>query len=373
MRITACINPRGTLIPTGQGKHAINMLLGLAACSDVSLSLLVSRKQLDGNGRIPNESPLAHLPVRSYALPQKIMHGLWRTVGLPKADRWCPDADWIYCPTENFVSARRPAFASTIHCVDWFEPNLPWYDSQENRAGRRRMAKLYACVFREARVVLTVSEFLKGRLCDLFGIDPARVAVIGNGVEQCFFDAGASTGPNPNGDFTNLLAVGALQSRKGAEYLLALGETLARRKSGLRLVVAGGAQGLPAFVARARACPNLEVLPYLPSSELASRMRSSLAVVVLSRSESFGIPAVEAMAAGVPVIASQFMALPEVVGKAGILVEVDRPETIVDVAGTLRADPSLRKRYVKLGLERAQQYTWQACVGRLVDTLRRFA
>jgi glycosyltransferase involved in cell wall biosynthesis len=373
MRIAAYITPKSFTNPTGQAKHAINMLLCLARRPDIELTLLAAKDQLTGDGRIPEGSPLHGMPLRSIPLPARVLHFLWRTYNWPPVDRWWGQVDWVYSPTEMYVPARNARIAATIHCVNWFEKELPWANTDENLQTRRRMAKVFRPIIHHADLICTVSEFLKGRICELLGANPSRIAVVSNGVEEAFFAEGhqgvASAKPDSE---PYILSVGALESRKGAEHLIALARHLAHAAPYLKLVVGAGRYGNPKFISEAGQMPNVLLNGYLGGDELPRLIKGARALVILSRYETFGIPVIEAMAVGTPVIAARFAALPEIVGGAGIVVDATQPAEVLTALLALN-DVEQRAHYRRLGFQRVQQFTWEACASRLLASMKEAA
>jgi glycosyltransferase involved in cell wall biosynthesis len=349
------------------------MLLCLAQRPGVELILLAAKDQLTDDGRIPEGSPLHRMPVRSIALPARLLHFLWRTFNWPPVDRWCGNVDWIYSPTETYVPARNARIAATIHCVNWFEKELPWSNTDENLHTRRRMATVFRPIINHADLICTVSEFLKGRICELLRADPFRIAVVGNGVEEEFVAEGRqSVASNNPASEPYVLSVGALESRKGAEHLIALARHLAQTAPNLELVIGAGRYGDPKFISEAEQLPNVLLKGYVGRDALPKLIRGAKALLMLSRYETFGIPAVEAMAVGTPVIAARFGSLPEIVGEAGILVDANRPTEVLRALLTLD-NIEMREQYRRLGFQRVQQFTWQACVSRLLASMKEAA
>jgi glycosyltransferase involved in cell wall biosynthesis len=363
------------------------MLLCLARRPDVELTLLAGKDQLTDDGRIPEGSPLHGMPVRSIPAPAKALRFLWRTFNWPPVERWCGKVDWVYSPTEVFVPARKARIAATVHCVNWFEDDLPWSHTEQNLVDRRRMARVFLPLIHRADLVVTVSEFLKRRICELFRVNPERVAVVGNGVEECFFEMGrrAMNALPPAEPGRYVFAVAYSDRRKGFDRLIELADELARRNSGLRVRVAGsglaprqsladvrrlwGAE-VAALLAEGLKRPNLELLGYRPASKIARLMQQSVAVLVLSRYETFGIPALEAMAAGAPVIAAHHAGLPEVVSDAGLIVDPSRIPELTDLIMHMDSSLDARAQATMRGRVRASQFTWQACADRLVGELK---
>lgn len=373
MRIAIYITPKSFTNPTGQTKHAINMTLSLSRQPQVEVVLLAARDQLTADSQIPPGSPLSGLPVRAIPSPSRALHFLWRTFNWPPVDRWCGNVDWVYSPTEVYVAARNAQIAATIHCADWFEKDLPWSNTDENLHARRRMAKVFRPIIQHADLICTVSQFLKGRICELLGADPASIAVVGNGVEDVFLDEGrqgvASDKPDSE---PYILSVGALVSTKGAQHLIALARHLANAAPDLKLVVGAGRYGDPKFISEAGQMPNVLLKGYLGGDELPRLIKGATALIILSRYETFGIPVIEAMAVGTPVIAARFAALPEIVGGAGILVNATQPAEIFNALLALN-DLEKRERYRQRGFQRVQQFTWQACASRLLASMKEAA
>ncbi|HEX4053930.1 MAG TPA: glycosyltransferase [Tepidisphaeraceae bacterium] len=368
MKLTAYIHPRRTAItPTGVGKHMIHMVLELARQSGVDLKLFTSRRDIT-DGHIDLRSPLAHLPVLGHPLSRSFMERLWLMTGYPKADKWSGNADWVYCPAEAYVPLRRARLAATIHCVNWFEPELPWYNAPATRAVRRRMHLRWKTILDRADVVLTVSEFLKGRIQALFGADPNRLVVVGNGVEEEFFVAGQTPGPSTFDGDRYILVVGGLTQRKGADYVFPLALELEKRDPKIQIRIAGGSE--PRYEAQSKSHRNVIHCGYQGTDTLPKLMRESVAVVFLSRYETFGIPAAEAMAAGAPAVVSAFAALPEIVGDGGMVVDVARPDLIAEEIRRLGDDRAFRQGFIERGKRRAREFHWSAAAGRLMAALQ---
>ena len=192
---------------------------------------------------------------------------------------------------------------------------------------------------RRAARVLTVSERTKRDLVDLYGVDAAKVVVTPNGVDAAFApgDDGGSGG--------YVLYVGAIQARKDP---LAAAEAAA--EAGLPLVAAGPER--EPELARELRARGADVRGYVAKDELARLYRRAAAVVVPSRYEGFGLPVVEAMASGTPVVTTADAALREVAGDAALY---------ADRAGlgqaVLRAVAE-RDRLVAAGLQRAERFSW---------------
>jgi glycosyltransferase involved in cell wall biosynthesis len=224
-----------------------------------------------------------------------------------------------------------------------------------------------------ATVVLTVSEFTKNRICELLGIVPDKIRVVGNGVEEGFFEV-YHQNPidiSPFGIKPYVLSVGGITKKKGGEDLLKFAKALEKVDSKIRLIVVGSVD--PQFEGGVRQTQNIQVLRRgIQDAQMQKLVRGAIASVILSEYEGFGIPALEAMAAGVPIIASRKAALPEVVADAGILVDPSCSKEIADIIRDLSIDHVFRDSFIKKGRERARLFTWKACVERLCSVLEEF-
>ena len=352
--------------PTGVGKHIFQMVQGLRQISGNDLSLLAVSDQVQHPGS------LAFLPTRTLPLPWKMAEALWTVTGHPVADRWCGNPDWVYCPKNDFIPLRNSRVAVTVHGAHELDPQLPQPRTIAARLNRLRRRTSYTRLLHGAALVLTVSEFLKQQVIEWFEVNPEKIRVVGNGVEPEFFRVAdqplGRSGEPPDRPF--VLFVGGLNSLDGGDRVLAVAAELQRRAPNLRVLVAG-ADHEPELLAQAAEFPNLHLLGYVRSEPLAAYMRDAVALLYPTRYETFGIAAAEAMAAGTPVITCRCTAVPEVVGDAGIYVDPDQPEAIVEALLTLQLQPAVRNALVQRGKQRAAAYTWAACVGRLQQALER--
>jgi glycosyltransferase involved in cell wall biosynthesis len=217
------------------------------------------------------------------------------------------------------------------------------------RADRVIFRTLVPRSVRRARRILTVSERTKRDLIDLYGTDAGKIVVTPNGVDPAF------TPGEGGGDYA--LFVGAIQRRKDPLAALAAAEA-----AGLRLVVVGpDRDGDLAAELRRR---GADLRGYVELEELAALYRAAAALVFSSRYEGFGLPVVEAMASGTPVVATDDAAVREVAGDAALYAPASELGTALARAVAERAT------LAAAGIERAKRFSWAATAQATLDVYR---
>lgn len=203
---------------------------------------------------------------------------------------------------------------------------------------------------RRAVRVFAVSERTRRDLVELYGIDERKIVVTPNGVDPAF-----TSGQGPNEGY--LLFVGAIQARKDP-----LAAADAARELGMRLVVAGPEKE-PALASALRE-RGAELHGYVEKPQLAELYRAAACLVLPSRYEGFGLPVLEAMACGTPVVAADDPAMREVGGDAAVYAQPG------GLAGAIRRALAERDNRVRAGLERAQTFSWDIAAQRAVAAYR---
>jgi glycosyltransferase involved in cell wall biosynthesis len=213
--------------------------------------------------------------------------------------------------------------------------------------------RMLPALTRRARLLITVSEFSKRELVEVLGVAAERITVIPEGVDERF-----AAGAEP-------AAVSALYGLR-SPYVLALG-TISERKNlgvleparralherGIELVVAGSDR------AYLRASPvPLRRLGYVAEEHLAGLYAGARALVMPSLYEGFGLPCLEAMACGTPVVAAASGALPETVGAAGLLVDAHDGDAFASALVDVACDEQTAQRLAEAGRRRAAAFTW---------------
>ena len=214
-----------------------------------------------------------------------------------------------------------------------------------------------------ADVIIAVSEFTRGQVISLLGVEPSRVRVVHHGTRRLEF---------PTVERQNvILNVGAIQTRKNIARLVEAFEAV---DPSWRLVLAGSAgYGSEEILARIEASParrRITVTGYISPQELAAWYAKASIFAFPSLDEGFGMPVLEAMAAGVPVVTSNRSALPEVAGDAALLVNPECVEELVEALRDLTQGEELRKSVARRGTDRAGQFTWEKAVAETWEVYR---
>ena len=356
--------------PTGVTRHAMAQIRGLAGREDVALRLVAGRiREPDGLAYWESLDPL---PRREMPLRTRDMLRLWRVAGWPPSRWWTGPADWVYCPAEFFVPVKRTKLAVTSHDV-----------LQDVTIGGPRRRERIRRAFEAADLVLSVSRFNTDRLVETFPNLSDRVAYVPNAADDLFFEPASereraavrSDLGLPSG-LPYLLSVANFQARKNLDRLIrAAGRLPEVARGELALVLLGSGSesegnSLSEVVATLPRSAVVRRPGYRQGPALRAAYAEATALVFPSTCESFGIPAVEAMACGCPVALADSTALPEVGGDAGWYFDPMDEEAIAGSIGDLLKQHDERTRRCVIGREIASHFRWSASTERLVEAFR---
>jgi glycosyltransferase involved in cell wall biosynthesis len=317
---------------TGDETYAVNLLRelgGLVAGAGIRLVAITRRPELVPDGVEPVELATSRQELRmAWSLPRLLRR---LRADLVHTQHAIP----LRCPCPAVVTVHDVSFARGAQLM--------------SRKDRWVFRLVVPRAVRGAARVLTVSERTKSDLVELYGVSPGRVVVTPNGVDPAF-SPGA-------GAHDYVLSVGAIQHRKNQLAALAAADEV-----GLPLVVVGPEKD--PRVARELRRRGARLEGYVDASRLTELYRGAACLVQSSRHEGFGLPVVEAMASGTPVVAVPDPALREVAGDAAIVVGED------ELADGIRRALADRERLAAAGLERARAFTWLASAERTLAVYR---
>jgi glycosyltransferase involved in cell wall biosynthesis len=272
---------------------------------------------------------------------------IWRDIGwylgaLPVASR---KDDVLHLPGHRGPLFTAIPIVITIHDLAVFR-----HPETFNRWTRRYSRLFLPLLARAAVRVIAVSEFTAREAVELLGVDEDRVWVIPHGVEAPF----TPDGPAAEGDY--VLAVGTLEPRKNLERVA---EAARRIGAELRVV---GAEGWGDV--------HVESLGHVDDEQLAALYRGATCLVYASLYEGFGLPVLEAMASGTPVVTATGSAPAEVAGEAAVLVD---PLDVEAIAAGIEEADIRRAELAVAGLERAKIFRWDAAASATAEVYREAA
>ena len=326
-----------------------------AAADPVKVTLFSSswKDRLGRPGAVPLPSGVAAVDRR---IPVRLLNLAWHRAEWPPIEALTGQRfDVVHSPHPLLLPSRTAAQVITIHDLDFL-------DHPERTSGevRRDYPALVRGHARRAAQVIVPSRYTAGQVARRLNIPPDAISLCWNGPPAWTPRAA----PPCRG---HLLFVGTLAPRKNVGRLLAAYAQLLRQREDLpELVIAGGADddGRGSDCLRALEEPPLagrvRRTGYVTKPALKELYTNACALVLPSLDEGFGLPALEAMTLGVPVVASNRGALPEVVGDAGLLVNPTNTDLLASTIARLLDDPGLAATCALRGIARAKSFSWQA-------------
>jgi glycosyltransferase involved in cell wall biosynthesis len=308
----------------------------------------VERVTIEMAARLPRLRPDRYAVMRPPgAFAYRAGH-LWEQALLPAAAR---QARVLYCPANlaPAVSSRTVVVINDLAALrhpGWYSPVYASYQQQ-----------ILPLLARRARLVIAPSEFSRNELCEGLGLDPDRIAVVPHGVDGRFSPAADSDSVRRKYglDRPYVLVVGTRIARKNLASLETARASLERH--GLELVSAGSGR---AYM-RPGETPAMRALGHVSDEDLAALYAGCALFAYPSLYEGFGLPVLEAMAAGAPVLTSDISSLPEVAGDAAILVDPRSVDAIRDGLERGLSDPP------HCGRERARSFSWARYAQQIVQ------
>lgn len=346
-----------TRTPTGIGMYTRHLLHELAAmaCPDTFYGFGFGMRPLD-HASIP-------FPYRRIPLPSRLMYRIWERVEMPCVDKLMGGLDIFHAVNYVLPPLQQARGIITIHDlgflqdVDWFSPKI----MEPFRRSIRRHAQ-------RADAIIAVSEATRAEVVARLSVAPERVRVVYEAADKAFHPIPpelaaqrVSSALNIKGPY--ILFVGTVEARKNVTGLLT---AFSRIDTGHTLVIAGGygwrSKEILDHAARLNLTGRVRFTGYIPDRTLLPALYSGADLFVFpSWYEGFGLPVLEAMACGCPVITSDTSSLPEVGGDAAIYVAPADVDGLARQMEILAGDATLRDVMVKKGVARSKQFSWRRC------------
>jgi glycosyltransferase involved in cell wall biosynthesis len=353
--------------PTGVGTYVLGLAERLPALAPQDRFHFFSASVKE---RYPRRTWAPNARLVDRRLPVRGLNAAWNRLAWPPLDRLVgASLDLVHSPTPLLVPCRRGKRIVTLH--DLFFLKHP--DMVEGET-RRDFVSLVRDHVRRADGVLCVSEYTASEARRLLDVPEEKIAVTPHGVDPVYrarppeeqVEESLRRMHLPRGA---VLYVGSGEKRKNLVTLVMAYLTLARRRRLPPLVLAG--PGTDWAQGGNRVGPQIVATGYLEKADVRALMAASAMLALPSLEEGFGLPVVEAMAAGLPVVCSSGSALAEVAGDAAILVDPHDVNGLAHAVERVIEDRSLAADLRRRGLERSLRFDWQDTAARTLAFYRK--
>lgn len=349
-------------IPSGVPRHITEIVPRLMRCKKLKVSLFVNRTQV--SQYLQDQDPIWLESGRvMFDRPVGQMQRLWGLAGYPSFEKMGGSADWLYLPADGYVPTLSAKLAVTVHDIYRLDRAAATDQVWRHRYEGLRIWPVYGRIAASADHLITVSRFSADRIMSILNVPAKRITIAYNGVDGCFFSPDDFIWPlvkakvGAVGD-QFFVVLGGLKSKKNARGIIAAWQRFEATRRDYELVVTGHHD--PEYMARASKLLNrVRFAPRLTDAELAVLLNRSRGLLFPSFYEGFGLPALEALAAGATVIASDIPVFQELLGS--IPIYVDPGDVTSIVSGLMEASrPSIDNGdRVSAGRALAREFTWQ--------------
>jgi glycosyltransferase involved in cell wall biosynthesis len=369
VNVLTYVHLRNIVGSTGAGRVARHITENLAAMPEVQLNILADAG--DYQRVIPKlDSPWNEFEYRFFKSRTSMQQAFWAVTDAQEAETYWPDADIVYCTAESYVPTRRKRLVVTVHDAAIFETGAHRPDWRLFKQ-RMKWRILYSLLARRADLLHTVSYYSAERLAHYFPAIRSRLRVVYNAAPERFFEPVSPEGEQylermKLNDTPYILVPGGLQFRKNAEAVLNSLKPLRSRLPGHLLVIAGHSERR--YVERARELgPGIVLTGFVDDEALCSLYHGARVVWFPSRYEGFGVPILEAMACGTPVVASNCTAIPEIARNAAILIDPDDLDGHIEALNTVCHRSGIREHLIARGRVRAREFAWRKSAAALLQ------
>ena len=350
---------------SGVGEYTLELVRNLLETDNQNKYVIFSNsyKQTSQNFFFFEKYPNARL--RRFRYPNKLLNlSLWY-FGWPKLDKLIGGADIFFAPNINFLAVGKNCkLITTFHDLS-FE-RFPEFFTLKTRLWHYYFVNPRQ-IARKSKRVIAVSESTKKDLEEIYKINPKSIKVVYHGVSEDFRIIDRN-GPKfldiqkkyalP---YKFILYLGNIEPRKNIKSIIEAYKkflSINPKLEKYKLVLAGSINPLCRGIIEKE---NVTACGYIEREDRPYVMSLASLFVYPSHFEGFGLPVLEAMACGTPVVASNSSSLPEVVGNAAILVSSHRPDEIAEAMEAVLTDEKLRSKLKEKGLKQAQKFNWKKC------------
>jgi len=363
----------------GMGRVLLNLISHLAMTDKTNKYVLYLEKKDEDNVLPANDNFTKRiLPHRNYPL--------WEQFYLPKA---CSEdrLSVLHCPA-NTAPVKPPKsvkLVMTIHDVFFLKSDRLLHRSRSMYQNLGGLYRRFCLKSLRTKIdhIITVSEFSRREIQSLLGIDSEIITVISNGIDDNFFqndkkkDEALLRNLNVHSKF--IFHLGGTAPNKNTLFAIKSYQLLIREKkyNHLDLVIGGicpeSNNHITRFVRRQALQDRVKFLDHVTDKELKSVYSNCELFLFPSLYEGFGLPPLEAMACGTPVVASNLTSMPEVVGEAAILVDPENPDNIKAALARILQDEQLKMKLIQTGKQHAQNFKWEKSTNRVLQVYESLA
>lgn len=360
MNVLAFVHLRNIHRSTGAGRVARELIEHVSRETNVKIRILADGR--DYAEIVPKVGkPWTEFHYHLFANDTSVQQAKWLMLGSPTAESFWPEAQVVHCTGESYVPTKKARLMVTVHDAAYFDQGAH-APTVANRKQALKWRFLYHRLAKTADAFHTVSQFSAERLAVAFPQIRSRLRVIHNGVSSAFFEPASENesrllAQQGLRDRPFVLLCGGLHYRKNADLVLRAWPILHERHPELTLAVAGHCD--PHYRKQAeRLHDSVVYTGFLEDIELRAIYRAARALWFPSRYEGFGLPPLEAMACGTPVVASNTSSIPEITGDAALLADPDSVEQHVELLEQAILCGATRERLQDAGRKRAREFSW---------------
>ena len=372
MNLLSYVHLRNIYRSTGVGRVARELTQNLAVQPDIRVEVLADRKDHD---RVIAQVGGPWLDFRYHFMANDTsrQQAIWFLTNRPKAEDYWPQVDVVHCTAESYVPVRKARLVVSCHDAQHFEPGVhkvtPWLMRQ-----RLKWKLLFSRLNREADAFHMISQYAADRTAHFFPAIASRLRVVPNAASESFFLSPTAKGQLILDRFglrgrRFILAPGGLQHRKNADLILDAWPMIRAKHPDVLLVIINWTD--PVYQQRAESLgPSCILAGFQEEEELVALYATAALVWFPTRYDGFGMPVIEAMASGTPVVSSNTTGIPEVAGSAAILLSPDCRDDHVDAISSVLSDERLSQELSAAGRLRAETYRWRHSAEALAQCFR---